>query len=139
MRLAVFMLVAVALWSMPGDLGAQVINCPCNHFTVKLDPAVACRVGICYQVSPLGPIVCSPVQPGDSLIIPCPVYAAGVRLCDGSIFYIFRNTPFPDIGACTRILQIAPGCCVRACRVKNDPAGCPVISVQPAPCPVPGC
>ena len=137
--LAALLLVALAVWSLPGRLDAQVINCPCNHFTVRVDPAVACPVTVCYETTMGSPIVCNTVAPGGTSTVPCPVYGAGVRLCTGVLFYIFRNSPLPDIGSCTRVLTVTPGCCVRVCRVRNDAAGCPVFDIQPAPCPSAGC
>jgi len=136
-RLVSLFIALLAVWGQ--SLTAQTLQCPCGIITLKVDSDVACSVTICYQLSPLGPIACRAVAPGGSTTVPCPLYALGIRLCDGSIHWIIQGTPLPPVGACTPTLTLARGCCVRACRALDDTAMCPVFEIKRAPCSTTDC
>lgn len=121
------------------DAAAQ-IACPCDYITVRVDDNINCATTVCYQLSPLGPIACHDLRPGESLRVPCPVYALGIRLCDGSIHWVISGGgPIPAVSVCSPVLTLSPGCCARVCRTTNDANGCPVLGVRAAPCPGLGC
>lgn len=114
-------------------------DCLCDHINIQIEPSLRCNVFFCYQVSADGPTLCNTLSPGTSIQIPCPVYAAGVRLCDGSMFWIVANGgALPGPGYCSGTLQFETNCCGRICRVP-DAAGCPVFAISPAQCVVPHC
>jgi hypothetical protein len=131
-RATVFLMFVLTLWSIPSGMSAQ---CACNYYTFTLDPTVTCDVTICWAVSPVGVLSCETIAPGQSLRIPCPVYEAYIRLCNGSLYTIIGNTP----GArCTGGLVVAPFCCVRACWTV-DGNNCPLIQITPWNCAGGGC
>lgn len=136
-RFASLCLAILAIWGE--SLPAQTMQCPCGIINIKVDRDVACPVTICYQLSPLGPIACKTVTAGGSTTVPCPLYALGIRLCNGSIHWIIQGTPLPPVGSCTPILTLGDDCCVRGCRVLDNAAMCPVFEIQRAPCPTTGC
>jgi hypothetical protein len=130
-RAAAFLVVVLALWAMPSSARAQAdIKCACDHYTIQIDPALTCKITICYQLSPKGPTFCNTYGPGDELTIPCPVYEASVELCNGSIVIVNNN---PVISRCTEIFHITRDCCARACR-GTDEKGCPLIKITAAGC-----
>lgn len=130
LRAAAFMLAVLALWAMPSDLRAQDDRCVCDHYTVVVDPALACKVTVCIQRTPSGPTICQTYSPGDKFEIPCPVYEVSVQLCNGSIVLV--PSP-PVIARCTDIFHIERDCCARVCR-GTDEKGCPVFEINAAAC-----
>jgi|GEM_PF-1948505 len=119
----------MALWAMPAQVRAQA-PCACDHYTIRVDPSVSCKVQICWAVSPFGQRICQTVAPGGSVRIPCPVYQATITTCTGS-YALISDTPWSSI--CTEGLSIPGGCCVRGCW-GIDREGCPVITLAPWHC-----
>lgn len=129
-RVAAILLAAVALFAVTTTTKAQVIDCSnCNHFTFAVNAGMSCPVTICYNYSPLGPVVCRTVAPGGSAIIDCSVYEAWVNTCSGNYYLI----PSPHVALCSPSLKFAVGCCGRICNVPS-PDVCTKIEVQPEPC-----
>jgi hypothetical protein len=130
-RAAAFLIVALALWSMPASMRAQDdVKCACDHYTVSIDPALTCKVTVCYQRSPDGPTICTVLGPGDKVKIPCPIFEVSIQLCNGSIVIIDNN---PVTSRCTDIFHVERDCCARACRTV-DADGCPLVQVLATPC-----
>jgi len=129
-RVAAFLLMAAALFMASTATQAQVIDCSqCDHFTFAVNARMECAVEICYTPSPLGPIVCKKVNPGESVRIPCSVYQAWVNTCSGRYYLI----PSTHIALCSPELKFAVGCCGKICNVPS-PDVCTRIEVQPEPC-----
>src|SRR4051812_20133189 len=107
---------------------AQAAPCVCSSIRIDVANNVGCAVTICYRVSPSGPTICVPVQPGSSLDIPCADWEDGcIQLCGGGCYALFNA----NASKCTPTLQVGPVCCVRACRVQSPDERCPHIEITP--------
>jgi hypothetical protein len=114
-------------------------DCVCDHITIHVAADLHCDVLICYQLSPEGPTFCNTLAPGSSIQIPCPTYAIGIRLCNGSMYWLLANGgSLPGMGFCSGTLAFANDCCGRICRMP-DANGCPVFTISAAPCVVASC
>lgn len=129
---AAFLILALALWSIPSGTHAQPAPCACNYYTFSVDSTVNCSVTICWAVSQIGSIECRTIPPGGSLRIPCPLYEAYIRLCNGSFFTIIGTNP-GGVSRCTEGIVVGTFCCVRACRT-TDAQGCTEIRISPWSC-----
>ncbi|HVZ38652.1 MAG TPA: hypothetical protein VHI13_05205 [Candidatus Kapabacteria bacterium] len=115
-------------------------QCPCPTYTLTISPALACSVTVCHQLSPSGPIVCTPLAPGESISLPCADWASNtIQLCNGGFFVLPGPGPMPPPGTCSRTLGFARGCCGQVCRPNPDATICGHLEVVPAPCPVTEC
>jgi hypothetical protein len=125
---AVLMAAALLLTASSATF-AQGAPCVCSTIRIDVANNVACAVTICYRVSPLGPTICVPVQPGSSLDVPCADWQdACIQLCGGRCYPLFNPNA---TSKCTPTLQVGPVCCVRACRVQSPDELCPHIEITP--------
>lgn len=107
---------------------AQVVDCTiCDHFTIAVNANLSCPVTICYLLSPVAQPICTSVNPGDELRIPCPAYQVWVNTCSGPHSII----PASSTATCSSLLKFAVGCCGRICSV---PGRCPRLEIVPEPC-----
>lgn len=122
-------LVGGLLLATAATASAQIAPCVCSSIRIDIAKDVACKVTICYRVSPSGYTICEAVAPGGSLTIPCGDWQdACISLCDGGCYPL--NDPAADV-VCTPTLQVGPVCCVRACLVRSPDEKCPHIEVTP--------
>jgi hypothetical protein len=125
---AIFMAAGLLL-SSASTVVAQGLPCVCSTIRIDVTKDVACAVTVCYRISPSGYTVCTPVQPGSSLTIPCGDWQdACIQLCGGGCAPLFNANA---ASVCTQTLQVGPVCCVRACRVQSPDERCPHIEVTP--------
>lgn len=130
-RILAVALAAIMLCTISTGLRAQDdARCVCDHYTFRIDPALTCKVDVCWQFSPDGPTFCRTIGPGDELRVPCPVWEAGFQTCTGFLAIISNS---PVISICTNGVAIPGHCCVRACR-GTDRQGCPTITIEPWIC-----
>ncbi len=109
-------------------------GCLCDHVTVRVDPAIACDIEVCWTFSEEGAVFCDRIKPGGALSIPCPAWAIYISTCTGS-YQVWPNLAKP----CTPSLSVPGHCCIRACwTIGRD--GCQVLQITPDPaCPAVGC
>jgi len=133
LRVAAFLLLALALWGMPS--GAKAQKCACDHYTFIVNSDVGCKVQIAWALSPDGKLFTETLGPGDRYKVPCPLYEAYIVTCNGQ----YKVLPIDPAGrVCSRILTLSTNCCVQAC-YGVDREGCPTITIRRADCAVDEC
>lgn len=132
-RLAAFLVLFAVTFATPAITSAQLLPCRCKTIGINVSEKVACAVTICVIVDEKGNTKCVDLKPGSSVDIPCPSYGMGIQLCNGEIAWVIGDGS-ESLARCTRVLQVAPKCCVQACFTRNEKTGCPEISIIPAMC-----
>ncbi|HVZ38818.1 MAG TPA: hypothetical protein VHI13_06050 [Candidatus Kapabacteria bacterium] len=119
-------LAALILFGLPHNMAAQNYNCLCDHITINVDLAVACKVTFCV-LPPNGAKNCVTIAPGTRGSAPCISGAVlGFRDCHGNLVTYDPTIP------CQLGIGVGPNCCTIDACASTDVNGCLVINVRPS-------